>query len=102
MIDLCSFSSYSHKKVHIALCPIQPIMFSIGEDSALFIWDTEKNSLLDLRELPFRPTAIKFSPDGNLLVVGFINGMVWILDAKIDRNIFGKLGESKKMRKICF
>ena len=55
--------------------------------------------MLDFRELRFKPTAITFSPDGNLLAIGFSDGVVWILDAKIEKNIYGKMGESKKNKK---
>jgi len=35
------------------------------------IWDTENNSVLMVRNLGMTPSAIKFSPDGELLVIGF-------------------------------
>lgn len=46
-------------------------MASIGEDQKMILWDTENNSLLMVRNLGMNPTAIKFSPDGDFLVIGF-------------------------------
>lgn len=86
--------NYTNKKIHIALHPYFPIMVTTGEDNVLYIWDTEKNQILTSKEYKFKPTAIKFSPDGNLLVIGFINGTLLILDSKIDKSIHGKLSES--------
>jgi hypothetical protein len=37
----------------------------------MILWDTESNSLLMIRNLGMSPTAIKFSPDGDFLVIGF-------------------------------
>ena len=86
--------NYSNKKIHIALHPFFPIMVSVGEDNILYIWDTDKNQILSSKEYKHKPTAIKFSPDGNLLVIGFITGTLLILDSKIDKSIHGKTSES--------
>ena len=51
--------------------PTYPIMVSVGEDQNLIIWNTEDNILLFVKSLGMTPTAIKFSPDGDLLVIGF-------------------------------
>jgi len=88
--------NYTNKKIHIALHPFFPIMVSCGEDNVLYIWDTDKNQILNCKEYKNKPTAIKFSPDGNLLVIGFINGTLLILDSKIDKSIHGKISESKR------
>jgi len=37
------------------------------------------------------PTAIKFSPDGDLLVVGFQTSLVFVLDSKMQKNTMGKI-----------
>ena len=86
--------NYTNKKIHIALHPFFPIMVSVGEDNVLYIWDTDKNQILNSREYKHKPTAIKFSPDGSLLVIGFITGTLLILDSKIDKSIHGKISES--------
>lgn len=46
-------------------------MASIGEDQKIILWDTENNNLLMYKNLGMNPTAIKFSPDGEFLVLGF-------------------------------
>ena len=92
--------NYTNKKIHIALHPFFPIMVSVGEDNVLYIWDTDKNQILSSKEYKNKPTAIKFSPDGNLLVIGFITGTLLILDSKIDKSIHGKVSESIYI--LCF
>lgn len=62
---------FFNKKMFFALHPTQPIMMSTGEDQKLIVWDTENNSLLMVKSLGQTPTAIRFSPDGELLVIGF-------------------------------
>ncbi len=69
-------------------------MVSIGEDSNLCLWDIETCKLLTIKNLEITPTACKFSPDGLLLVVGFINGQLIFLDSKMSRLNLGKYGES--------
>ena len=44
-----------------------------------------------VRNLGMTPTAVKFSPDGDLLVIGFQISIVMILDSKIQKNTMGKI-----------
>lgn len=37
------------------------------------------------------PTAIKFSPDGDLLVIGHQNSHLLVLDSKMQKNTMGKI-----------
>jgi WD40 repeat protein len=46
-------------------------MASIGEDQKVILWDTENNVVLMYKGFGINPTAIRFSPDGEFLVVGF-------------------------------
>ena len=62
---------FFNKKLFFALHPTLPIMISVGEDQRLMIWDTQNNSLLMVNNLGMTPSAIKFSPSGELLVIGF-------------------------------
>ncbi|CAD8183513.1 unnamed protein product [Paramecium pentaurelia] len=84
---------FFNKKMFITLHPTQPIMVSMGEDQKLILWDTENNSLLLVKNMGMTPTAIRLSPDGDLLVIGFQNSMVVIMDSKIQKNTMGKVSE---------
>ncbi len=76
-------------------------MISVGEDRSLFIWDVEKNKLLQRRflqsfsssSLSKSVSCIKFSPNGNVLVLGFFDGTIMFLDSKITKTMHGKTEE---------
>lgn len=68
-------------------------MATIGEDQNMCLFDTNENKLLQVKYLGNTPTAIRFSPDGSLLVIGFMNGDVILFDYKIDKNTYGRMGE---------
>ena len=40
----------------------------------MYVFDTASNRLLRSENLGQTPTAIKFSPEGDLLIIGFANG----------------------------
>lgn len=56
----------------------------------LCIWNSSTNNLMKKMQLKVIPTACKFSPDGKLLVIGYLNGNFEILDFGIDQNLFKK------------
>lgn len=61
------------------------MLISAGDDETLRIWDLEKHSLLYSKHMGSQITAIAYSPDGAYLAVGFISGVLFVLDAKLDR-----------------
>lgn len=58
----------------------------------MFVWDTEKNKLITSKILGYvaYPTAVKFNKDGDILVIGFSDGLVIFLDSKIIKSNQGK------------
>jgi len=66
----------------------------------MILFDTNENTLLLVKYLGNTPTAIKFSPDGSLLVIGFMNGDVILFDYKIDKNTYGKVGEKYELPQL--
>lgn len=79
-------SNLKNKKLFITLHPLEPVMVSVGEDKSLILWDIEQNKEIVREYLDIIPTCCKFSPDGDQLVVGFIDGQFKIFDSKIQRN----------------
>ena len=94
VFNTTSQTNFFNKKVYFDLHPFYPIMVSIGEDQALTLWDIELDKQILVKHLGLTPTAIKFSTDGDLLVIGSDNGNVLILDSKITKNSHGKLNDS--------
>ena len=82
-----------NKKVYFALHPSETCMVSVGDDQFMCVYDTASNRLLRSENLGQTPTAIKFSPEGDLLIIGFANGDLQYFDSKIRKNTHGKLGE---------
>ena len=76
-------SDLKNKKVFIAIHPKEPIMISVGEDKTIYLWDIEQNNILFKKNLDVIPTCCRFSPDGDLLVIGFVDGVFIIYDSKI-------------------
>jgi WD40 repeat protein len=81
-------SNQKNKKIFMTIHPREPIMITVGEDKNLCLWDIEKNKLLNnnKKQLDDYPTCVKFSPDGDSIIVGFISGNFQILDSKIQKN----------------
>lgn len=76
-------TNLKNKKIFITLHPREPVMVTVGEDKNLLLWDIEQNLLLTKEHLDIIPTCCKFSPDGDQLVVGFIDGQFKIFESKI-------------------
>jgi len=84
------------QRVLFALHPKLNVMFTVGEDQFLCIWDIDKNILLkQVKQDNVTPTALKITPDGEILAIGFNNGMVVLQDVKMTANPLGKYSERK-------
>lgn len=57
------------------------------------VWDITSNKLLSIEYLSKTPSAIKFSPEGDLLVIGLTSGDLVIYDSKIKKSLHGKAGD---------
>ncbi len=99
-----STSRYKRQqRVLYALHPYLQVMYTIGEDQHLYLWDIEKSKLLSVVNQGLMATAIKLSPNGEILAVGFINGTFVLLDAKMDtNNSSNKQGNRKEADKTFF
>jgi len=65
------------RKIFFAIHPRFDILFSIGDDKYLKIWNTETNKWRKQRYLGWNPTAIAIHPiTGNILMIGFENGYI--------------------------
>jgi len=84
------------KKVLLAHHPKLEIIVTIGEDQNLLFWDTEAsgggNRFIFSKYLGYTsiPTAMKFTKDGDYLIIGFSDGLLIFLDSKITKSIQGK------------
>ena len=83
------------QRVLFALHPTSPIMYTAGEDQQIYLWDIEKSKLLMKSNQGLTPTALKLSPNGEVLAVGFSNGTFVLLNAKLDVNRAGRHGGCK-------
>jgi len=83
------------QRVLFALHPYASVMYTVGEDQHIYVWDIEKSKLLLMNNQGLTPTALKLSQNGDLLAVGFINGTIVILDARVNLNVTGKSGNCK-------
>lgn len=76
----------------IAHHPKLDIVVTVGEDQNLFFWDTDRNRFIFNKFLGYSsyPTAIKFSRDGEYLIIGYSDGLLIFLDSKISKSLQGK------------
>jgi len=51
-------------------------MFSVGEDSSLMLTNLENYNILVIKNMDKMVTALKLSPRGNQLALGFSDGEV--------------------------
>jgi hypothetical protein len=77
------YENFFNKKVSFAVHPTESVMVTVGEDKMLRLYDFVLNRLFHIIYLKDTPTAIKFSQDGDLLVVGFVTGDLRLLDSKL-------------------
>jgi hypothetical protein len=71
-------------------------MVTMAEDQNLMFWDTDRNVLILNRMLGYLadPTVLKFTKDGDILIVGYSDGRLLFLDSQISKSHQGK-GDEK-------
>jgi WD40 repeat protein len=62
-------------------------MVTVGEDKILSLFDLNNNKFVKCISLEKTPTVAKFTPNGELLIVGFANGDILVYDSQIIKNI---------------
>lgn len=77
----------------MAVYPLYPIMASVGDDETLRLWDLNQKQMILNKSLGTQATSLQFSPDGGYLVVGLINGVMLVLDSKIEKRNFGNYSQ---------
>jgi WD40 repeat protein len=80
--------------------PKQDILATVGQDHVVIFWNCEQGTILHTSELDLdrektRPTALKFSHNGDYLILGFSDGLLLYLDSKMSKGMQGKGGDSK-------
>ena len=50
------------------------MLVSVGNDETMMLWNLDKKVPLVSKNLGTQATCIDFSPDGEQIIVGFING----------------------------
>lgn len=69
---------------------------TLGEDQNLLFWDTDAsgggNRFIFSKYLGYTsiPTAMKFTKDGDFIIIGFGDGLLILLDSKIGKSLQGK------------
>ena len=58
-------------------------MASVGDDKKLYFWDYLTKKPVLNKPLSYQPTVCKFSPNGDLFVIGSINGDLDVYTPKI-------------------
>ena len=89
------FNDTYKKKVIFALHPHHYLLLTMGEDQRLCAWDLEKFRLVFGQNWGILATAMKYTPNGEHLVLGLQNGLVMIAKSKIKSQKSGKFNESK-------
>jgi len=73
------------------------VLASVGDDETLRFWDLTKKQIIINKYLGAQATAITFSPDGAYLIVGLLNGVMLVLEARLGRLNFGSYIEEFTM-----
>lgn len=81
--------SQNQKKTFVAVYPLYPIMASVGDDETLRFWDLQKKQLILSKSLGTQASSLAFSPDSSFLIVGLVNGVMLVLESKIEKLSFG-------------
>jgi len=91
-----SQNPHSSKKLFFAHHPKLPILATIGDDQQLIIHHSQQNIIIKEKYFKETPTVVKFTPDGDILVVGFLNGQITLLDAQIQQQPYSGFSEDEK------
>ena len=74
--------------------PKYEVSATLGEDQVVIFWDCDRRKLLHMNELgldrKIKPTVLKFSSNGDYLIIGFSDGLLVFLDSKISKAMQGK------------
>jgi len=76
-------TSEYQQRVLFAVHPFSPVIYTIGENQDLYLWHIEHLKLLTAKNLGRVATVIRLSPNGDILAIGFTDGSVLLLDAKL-------------------
>lgn len=87
------YSSKNQKKVIVSVYPLWPIMATTGDDETLRFWDINKKQMIMSKNLGTQATCLCFSPDGSYLIIGLINGVMLVLESKIEKLNYGTYQE---------
>ena len=72
------------RKIFFTIHPKYNVMFSIGEDSYLRVWNTETHEMAKERALSLMPTSIAVHPvSGDILMIGYHTGDIYQYDSNI-------------------
>lgn len=77
--------------------PNYPILASVGDDETLRLWDLIKKQIMLNKYLGAQATSLAYSPDGAYLLIGLLNGVLLVLDAKIEKHNFGSYLEEYQL-----
>ena len=73
------------------------VIATVSEDQVLMLWDTERDVVIMNRSLGYlaNPTAVKFSRDGEILMIGYSDGFLICLDCQITKGGHQSKGDEK-------
>lgn len=74
-----------NRLLKVAMHPKIDIMATIGRDRIVCFWDLRRNQIIDRNFLSAMTTAtcIKYSPDGSLLLIGYMDGSIKVFESQI-------------------
>jgi WD40 repeat protein len=89
--------SQNQKKIVCVMNPELPILASVADDESIRFWDLQKKQMIVSKYIGTQATAVAYSPDGSFLIVGLVNGIMLVLDAKIVKLQYGTYMEEYTM-----
>ena len=76
-------SHYDDELWGLAVHPTRSEIYTWGRDCMLGVWDLKQRKQIHYTKLDSGGDVLAFSPDGSLLVLGFLNGSFIVLDANL-------------------